>query len=123
MVSDKLRVLSECTFLKRGFVKNCRVSGNERHWNSPLELETIIDAIRWYRTNNDGEDVALNEWASNVKSMMEELSQHTQETYVTVGSQIIQAANALKKKPMGLPITLPPQVDLQAVVLERDLEY
>lgn len=45
--------LSECTFLKRGFVK---IDG---HWAAPLSVDTIRDMIMWRKEGNSDEEAII----------------------------------------------------------------
>jgi len=117
----KLRNITECTFLKRGFKKLGLNVGAADHYLSPLELDTIRDSVRWMRKNIDGDSET--NWAKNVELMLEELSMHDQYTYQSVGLEIIRACNKLSKKPGNLPLSLPNQAVLQMRVATREMIY
>jgi len=83
-----LRPITECTFLKRGFVEGTGRSAGE--FLAPLSLDTILESIRWQRKNPD--TIMMEEtWVQSVNMMLLELSLHSHTVYNTYQPMIVQA--------------------------------
>jgi len=115
-----LRHLTDVTFLKRGFKYNGIMDPEKLL--APLELDTIVNSIRWMRKGK-GDSDKLADWSKNVEHMVEELALHTQDTYDSVGMMVIRACRDLPSKFVGLPRSLPTRLALQLRVESYELEY
>jgi len=120
-VQQARRTLSECTFLKRGFVQSGVAPSLRGRFLAPLELDSILDSVRWFKPKSDGS--GLTEWADNVTHMIEELSLHGPEIYTKHGNQIIDACMRLEIRPQNLPMVLPPIGVAQVACCSREMEY
>jgi hypothetical protein len=69
------RTLSECNFLKRGFLKTHHC--DKHRWMAPLAKETIFESVQWTKDH----DIDLVHWKANVDHMLLELSAHGREAF------------------------------------------
>jgi hypothetical protein len=104
-ISEKLRSIDEVTFLKRGFKMDCVVIGANRKFLAPLELDTIIESVRWYRNS----DLYLDSWSSTIVTAIRELSLHPRNVYEHYGKLICNACSRISelqntRVPMVLPV-------------------
>lgn len=118
---QKLRKLSECTFLKRGFKESGLSPSLKGRFMAPLELDSILDSVRWYKPNADGTGLAA--FGRNLDHMLEELSLHDEETYQKYGNIIVDACASLEERPFNFPVVLPAQAVAQIRCCSRELEY
>lgn len=69
------RRLSDCTFLKRSFI---RTKTNEpRRWMAALSIDTILESIQWTKDH----DVGYKFWKDNISNMLKELSAHDRDIF------------------------------------------
>jgi hypothetical protein len=76
--------LSECTFLKRGFIEE------ENKWVAPLDLDTILEMPMWYR---DGPD-PIQRQNDNIDNALNELAMYDMDTFLYWGSELVDAFGA-----------------------------
>jgi len=114
-----LRSIDEVTFLKRGFKLNSVLPSKKNVYLAPLELETIIESVRWYRSHDEW----MTNWVACVNTAFRELSLHSKQDYESHGRRIIKAVNSMKVKYIGLPYALPNRSHLQSEVASLPYEF
>lgn len=93
--SDKLRDISEITFLKRRFVYDriaCR-------YIAPMDLETILEIPYWVKQGAS----AIADVETNLRILFEELSLHDGETFNTWKAKIIEGVSSTQ---VSLPLNM-----------------
>lgn len=120
-VQQKLRKLEDCSFLKRGFKQTGLTPALKGRFMAPLEIDSILDSVRWYKPNADGTGLAA--FGQNLCHMLEELSLHDKDTYEKYGNIIVDACSGLEQRPFTFPVVLPVQAVAQERCCARELEY
>jgi hypothetical protein len=72
--------LTDCTFLKRGFMLE------DNRWLAPLDLDTVLEMPMWYRHGAN----PIQRQRDNIDNALCELSMHDEETFDIYGCALMQ---------------------------------